>query len=176
MNINTLETSRLIIREFNLEDAEAVYEFGSNAEVQKHTGNPLLTSLDEAAALIKNVFQADYHKHGFGRWAVIYKPDNKVIGFAGLKFLEHNQEIDLGYRFLPNYWNLGIATEASKPIVEYGFKALNLDKIIGVVMQSNPASVRVLEKLGFEYYKTAEYDGDGEEHLWYQMLNGKAKF
>lgn len=168
------ETSRLIIREFTLDDAQAVFEFGSNEEVQRYTGNPPLTSIDEAAALINNVFLADYQKHGYGRWAVVHKSETKVIGFAGLKFLEHLEKTDLGYRFLPQYWNQGIATEASKPILEYGLSTLNLDRIIGVVMQNNPASGRVLEKLGFKYYKTAQYDEDGEENLWYHLLNKNA--
>lgn len=171
MNKIWIETSRLIIREFTLDDAKAVFEFGSNEEVQRYTGNELLSSEEEAANLIKNVNLKDYAKHGYGRWAVVHKADNKVIGFAGLKYLEDLQETDLGYRILPQYWNKGITTEASKPIIDYGFKQLKLKRIIGVVMQNNPASERVLIKLGFSYYQTAEYDGDGEDNLWYHLFN-----
>ena len=139
-----LETKRLILREFTLQDALAVYEFGSNKEVQKYTGDVLLQSVEEATAIIKNVWFTDYKKYGYGRWAVVYKENKKVIGFAGLKYLPEFELTDIGFRFLPEYWNKGIATEASIPIIKYGFEILKLDKIIGIADPKNIGSCKVL--------------------------------
>ncbi len=164
-----IETERLILRQFNMDDAEAVYEFNSNAEVIKYTGDELLQSLERAKEIITDVWYSDYEKYGYGRLAVIYKPDNKIIGFAGLKYLPEFDKTDIGFRFLPKYWGRGIATEAAKPIIEYGFKTLGLKSIIGIAMPENIGSCRVLEKVGLKFYKVDDYDGDGGTYNWYEI-------
>lgn len=164
-----IETSRLILRQFTIDDAMGVYEFGSNKTVQKYTGNKLLESLEEARDLIKNVFLEDYKKYGYGRFAVIYKPDNKLIGFAGLKYIPEMDVTDIGYRFLPEYWNKGIATEASTAVLSYGFEALHVKRIVGIALPENVASCKVLEKIGLRFFKIDGYDGDGGTYRWYEI-------
>jgi RimJ/RimL family protein N-acetyltransferase len=157
-----LETERLILREFDEGDAEAFLALGSDPAILRYVGHPGggLTSLEQALAEMRARPLADYHKHGFGRWAVVHKADGKVIGFAGLKRLEDlGGEVDLGYRFLPAYWGKGLATEASRPVVEYGFTRLGLRRIIGLVDPENVASVRVLEKVGMTFADVIEYHG-----------------
>jgi len=167
--IPIIETERLILREFNINDYKNVYEFGSNIEVQKYTGDGIIESLSSAKELIKNVWYVDYKKYGYGRWAAIYKPENKIIGFAGLKYLPEFNETDIGFRFLPEYWKKGLATEASKEIIKYGFEKLGLDKIIGIALAENIGSCKVLEKIGLTLYKIDEYDGDGKAYNWYKI-------
>ncbi|MCF6169110.1 GNAT family N-acetyltransferase [Lutibacter sp.] len=170
MNTNVLiETDRLILREFKLNDAQAVYNFASDVEVQEYTGDAILTKLNQAKEIIEHVWFSDYKKYGYGRWAVVYKPENKVIGFAGLKYLPELNETDIGFRFLPEYWGIGIATEVSREILKYGFETLKLEKILGIVMPKNIASFKVLEKLGFNFYKLDSYDGGGEKCNWYEI-------
>lgn len=164
-----IETKRTILREFVLEDAQAVYDFNSNKEVQKYTGDELITSIDRAKELITKVSFRDYELYGYGRWAVVHKADSKVIGFAGLKYIPEFDETDIGFRFLPAYWGKGIATEVAKPIIEYGLNQLNLSRIVGIAMPENVGSCRVLEKIGLTFYKVDEYDGDGGAYRWYQI-------
>lgn len=148
-----LETERLILREFDEGDLAAFYVLGSDPAIVRYTGDPVaLTSLEHALEILRSRTLADYRKHGFGRWAVVHKADGKVIGFAGLKHLEdRGGEVDVGYRFLPAYWGQGLATEASRPAIEYGFTHLQLPRIVGYVHPANVASVRVLEKLGLTH-------------------------
>jgi RimJ/RimL family protein N-acetyltransferase len=171
--MNTIiETERIIIREFILEDFEAVFEYGSNAAVNKYTGDISLKTKDEAKGIIKNINLKEYKKYGYGRWATIYKPTNKIIGFAGLKFLPEFNETDIGFRFLPEYWNKGIATEVAKPILNYGFKNFDLKRIIGIADPKNIGSCKVLEKIGMTFYKSAIYDEtDDKKYNWYQIMN-----
>jgi len=166
-----IETERILLREFELEDSKAVFEFSTNEEVQKYTGDPVLDSLEQAKSIIANVWFSDYSKYGYGRWAVVYKPENKVIGFAGLKYLPELDETDIGYRFLPEYWGKGIATEVSKEIIKYGFEVLKLDRIIGITMPENIASYKVLEKIGLDFYKFDMYVGEdeNEKYNWYKI-------
>lgn len=168
--MNTIiETKRLILREFVESDFEAVFEFNSNTEVQKFTGDVVLESKSQAKKIIKDVWFEDYRKYGYGRWAVVYKDNGKLIGFAGLKYLTELDEIDLGYRILPEYWGKGLMTEIGREILKYGFDNFGLDKIIGIAEPENIASCRVLEKSGLEFYKVDEYIGDGNLHNWYKV-------
>lgn len=164
-----IETERILLRKFSLDDAHAVYEFGSNKEVQQYTGDGLVTSLEMAKQIISKNSIGDYEKYGFGRLAVWHKQDQKVIGFAGLKYLPEFDEVDIGYRFLPEYWGKGIATEVSLPLITYGFEDLKLDRIIGIAMKENVASCRVLEKIGLTFYKEDYYLDEPELLNWYKI-------
>ncbi len=172
-----LESDRLIIRPFQIEDLEAMFELNSNPIVQKYTGDVLVESLEQTKDMLENVVFEDYKKHGYGRLAVIYKPENKLIGFTGIKYLpETGGDSDLGYRFLPEYWGKGIATESSKMSLELGFKKLNLKKIIGFTEIENLASTRVLEKMGFKITKVDFYPGEentpGKKPVqWFELTN-----
>ena len=167
--IPIIETERLILREFNINDYKDVYEFGSNVEVHRYTGDKIIESLNSAKELIKNVWHKDYNKYGYGRWAVIYKPENKIIGFAGLKYLPEFNESDIGFRFLPEYWGKGLASEVSNEIIKYGFEKLGLNKIIGIALAKNIGSCKVLEKIGLTLYKIDDYNGEGIEYNWYKI-------
>ena len=164
-----IETDRMILRKFSIDDYQSVYEFGSNVEVQKYTGEKILTSPIHAKKIIKEVLFPDYKKYGYGRLAAIFKPENKIIGFAGLKYLPKFKESDIGFRFLPEYWGKGIATEVSLAIIRYGFEVLKLDNIIGIADPINIGSHRVLEKIGLKFYKLDTYDEDNKKYNWYQL-------
>ncbi len=161
-----IETERLILREIVLTDAEDMLRLHSNQQVQKYTGEDIITSLEEIHSKIKEK-SADYVNHGFGRWATILKDGMQFTGWAGLAYLPEFDEIDLGYRFLPEYWGVGIATEASHAILTYGFDNLHLKKIIAIAMKENKASIRVMEKVGMQFDKFAPYEPGGPDFVWY---------
>lgn len=164
-----IETERLILREFIENDFEAVYEFNSNSEVQKYTGDVILESPEQAKKIIKDIWLEDYKKYRYGRWAVINKSDNRLIGFAGLKFLPELDETDIGYRILPEYWGKGLMAEIGIEIIKFGFDNLGLNRIIGIADPENIGSCRVLEKSGLEFYKVDEYINDGKLYNWYKV-------
>lgn len=166
-----IETERMILRQFVEDVYEAVYEFNSNLEVQKYTGDEVVQSVERAKELISKISFKDYETYGYGRWAAVYKPENKVIGFAGLKYLPELDETDIGFRFLPPYWGKGLATEVSREIIKYGFDQLGLQRIIGIAIPENIGSCKVLEKIGMSLFKIGDYDNDGGSYHWYQIGN-----
>lgn len=159
-----LETERLLLREFDEGDVEAFYLLGSNPSVIRYTGDPGggLASVEQALEVLRSRPLADYQKNGFGRWACVDKASGMVIGFAGLKYLDDLREVDIGYRLLPAYWRLGLATEAGRAVLNYGFSRLGMVHVVGLVVPENRASVRVLEKLGLAF--------TGMVELWGQSL------
>jgi len=163
---NLIETERLLLREITLDDKEGLFKLYANPEVQKYTGEPVVESIEEIEKAIK-IRISDYKKYGFGRWATILKNGMQFLGWAGLAYLPEFDEIDLGYRFLPEYWGSGIATEASRAILNYGFDHLELKKIIAIAMKENKASIRVMQKIGMEFDKFAPYEEGSEDAIWY---------
>lgn len=174
-----LETDRLILREINLEDTQDMLRLHSIPEVQKYTGDPLVESEEKMAAIIETRIK-NYEKYGYGRWATILKNTNQFIGWSGLAYLEEIDEIDVGYRFLPEYWGKGLATEATIAILNYAYEDLKLKKIIALAMKENIASIRVMEKSGMTFDKIAPFEACGGEVVWYtsnreQFLTAKQK-
>ncbi len=143
-----LETPRLLLREFVEDDAEWFFRLNSDPRVIRFVPDKQLLSVEQARQILLDHPIADYRKHGFGRGACILKSTGEPIGFAGLKYLEELGEIDVAYRLMPPLWGMGLATEAARASVSYGFANLGLKQIIGLVMAENVASVRVLEKIG----------------------------
>ncbi|MEZ4687791.1 MAG: GNAT family N-acetyltransferase [Bacteroidia bacterium] len=151
--IPILHTARLIIRPFTMDDIEPSFRMNLDAEVSKYTGDGGVVSKKELERRIVEDVMGDYCKHGFGRMAVGLKGGPDFIGFAGMKYLEDLDEVDLGFRFMREYWGKGIATEAAKACLDYGFGELGLKRIIDMVLPENGASIRVLEKCGFVFEK-----------------------
>ena len=120
-----IETPRLIMREFTLDDAEAVYQFNSHKEVTRYTGDAgFVKSIDDAKSIINDIWLKEYHHYGYARWALVDKQTQQVIGFCGLKYEPELNAPDIGYRMLPEYWGKGLGMEASKAALEYGIENL----------------------------------------------------
>ena len=146
-----VSTARLILRPFTLDDASAVLRFSSDPLVTKYTGDKLATqNIKEAQAIIRDVWLAGYKIDGYARLAVVDKASGEVIGFCGLKYLPEYQMADIGYRFLPAYWGKGLGTESATAMMEYGFKTLKLEHIMGMAVRENIGSIKVLQKIGLK--------------------------
>lgn len=161
-----IETERLLLREITLHDKEELFKLHSHPEVQKYTGESVVASMEEIEQAIRGRIN-NYKKYGYGRWATILKEGMQFVGWAGLAYLPEFDEIDLGYRFLPEYWGVGLATEASSAILAYGFNTLNLKKIVAIAMKEHKASIRVMQKVGMEFEKFAPYEPGSEDAVWY---------
>ena len=154
-----IETERLVLREYGEEDAESFFRLNSDQAVMRFTGDDLLMSVAQAREILREHPLADYRTHGFGRWACVLRESEEVIGFAGLKFLAETGEVDLGYRLLAAQWGRGLATEACRAVVRYGFEILKMPEITALVQPDNVASIRVLEKCGLTRTGMVYYRG-----------------
>lgn len=157
-----IETERLILRDLLYSDADDFFRMDSNAAVHQFLGNNPIKTVQQIIQVISNVHQ-QYEENGIGRWATIEKSTGHFIGWSGLKFIREpeNNRInyyDVGYRFHPDYWGKGFATESAKAALNYGFEVLNVDEIIGTCHEDNKASRRALEKCGFKFIQKFIYD------------------
>jgi ribosomal-protein-alanine N-acetyltransferase len=161
------ETDRLYLREMTPADAESAYELNLDPEVVQYTGDVAFKSVEDARTFLSNYDH--YKKYGFGRWAVIQKSNHEFLGWCGLKYHEDTKEFDLGYRFFKMHWGKGFATEASKACLELGFTKFNMPEIYAEAMKANPASIKVMEKVGMHLFK--ESICGGEPAVYYKIVN-----
>ena len=153
MNI-ILETEQLILRELEYEDAPFIVELDADPEVMRFIGLGV-PQFHELEKIRKGVDRdkEGFKKNGFWLWAVQSKLNNKFMGWAGMLPFPETGEVEVGYRFLREYWGHGFATEITRAILKHAFETLKMKRIIAIVQPANKASVRVLEKSGLKYEK-----------------------
>ncbi len=167
MNI-IIETNRLLLRNFTLDDAALIYELNLDPEVTLYTDDPI-QDINQAQDVLEQTILPQYALYNHGRWAVHVKTTQEFIGWCGLKARPERSEIDLGYRLMKKAWGNGYATEAAYACLKYGFEKLNLQRIVGRAMPENTASLRVLEKCDMQYI--GEEIVDGHPAKTYEALN-----
>lgn len=151
------ETSRLIAREFTIQDFEAVHEYAKEEEVVQYQAwgpnqeDDTQQFLDEAIAYAYENPRLTYEM------CLVLKETEKVIGGCGL-YIENSdfQEAKVGYIINPRYWNQGLATEATQGLLHYTKNQLGIEIVKATCDTRNKASQRVLEKCGFQLEKIIE--------------------
>lgn len=158
MVVPTLNTERVILRGFTESDALPLYEILSEPGVLRYFPSSDPPSLDRVSKII-NRHRRHWDELGYGWWAAADRADGTLIGWCGLGFLEETEETEIKYLFKSSHWGRGIATEAAAVCVDYAFRKVNLQEIIGLTHPENIASQRVLEKIGLSFRHQAEYFG-----------------
>jgi [ribosomal protein S5]-alanine N-acetyltransferase len=151
-------TDRLIARELTESDIPQMFHLHSNYEVMKYI-HAIEKTIDETKLTYDRMLKYHDKKEGMGLWSVFLKDTGTYIGWVILKPLDNTSDIEIGYRFLPEFWGNGYATEISSRICRYGFQVLNLDKIVGITHPENISSQNVLKKLGLNFIKISRYYG-----------------
>lgn len=153
-----MDTERLHLRPFSIADAPAYLPLVSDPAVLRFTGEQP-QSLEGARQVLLERPLRDYERYGFGRMACIERSSGRLVGFSGLKYLEDLQEVDIGYRFLPDCWGKGYATESAQALLRDGMARHGIRRVIGLVYPENAASARVLKKLGLVLERAIELEG-----------------
>ena len=153
-----VETERLRHRMLRPEDLADLLSIVGDSEVMTYIGvegGVPLSSEEANDALTKMI--AFWEQRGFGRWAVVNKSTNHMVGLCGLRLMEDTPE--LFYVFAKDVWGLGLATESAKACLRYGFEELGFDRIVAACRHANAASIRVMKKIGMRYEKDIKYQG-----------------
>jgi RimJ/RimL family protein N-acetyltransferase len=153
-----LETTRLILRELDLDDLDALARLLGDEEALVHWGPPL----DRAGAVAwieRN--RARYAADGFGRCAVVLRETGELVGDCGLHrtTVEGAGEVELGWIVSRVCWGRGIATEAAAAWRDHAFGQLGLPRIVSMVAEHNAASRSVADKLGMQVERVAVWGG-----------------
>lgn len=137
---------RVLLRPFAPGDAPAAHGIYGDPEVMRYVGAGEAATPDTTEQMIAD-YRRHQREHGFAFWAVIERSTGRLIGDAGLEVTRFGTE--LGYTLARDAWGRGLATEAAALCVEVAFGPLGLSRLVALADVENPASSRVLEKLGF---------------------------
>jgi RimJ/RimL family protein N-acetyltransferase len=146
-----LETPRLILRPFTLSDARDVQHLAGDREIASTTLNVPHPYEDGMAEQWIGTHQEKYERGELVNFAIVRRADNALLGAIGLRITQQHAHAELGYWLGKPYWNAGYCTEAAHVVVAYGFERLGLQRIHASHMTRNPASGRVMQKLGMRY-------------------------
>jgi [ribosomal protein S5]-alanine N-acetyltransferase len=161
--LQTLETERLILRQFSPADASLILELLNEPSFIQNIGDRGVRTLADAERYIETGPAASYARNGFGLYLVQLKESNESIGMCGLIKQDALEDVDVGYAFLPRYWSRGYAIESVLALLEYAKSIIRLKRVVAIVDPSNQGSVRVLEKAGFRLEKMVRLSADDIE-------------
>ncbi|HEU0135670.1 MAG TPA: GNAT family N-acetyltransferase [Flavobacterium sp.] len=170
-----LETDRLLLRRVDKNDANEILAIRSDPENMKYIPRPLVTTNEEALEHIAMIDAKIENNEGIN-WAITLKGNPMLIGVIGhYRIKPEHYRAEIGYMLHPDYHRRGIASEAIKAVVDYGFNEMKLHSIEGVIAPENLASGKVLEKNGFvkeaHFRENEYYNGKFLDAVIYSILN-----
>ena len=161
--MNILETARLILRQFSLDDDDFILELLNEPSFIQNIGDRGVRTLEDARSYIKRVPIASYEQNGFGLYIVEPKESGEPIGMCGLIKRAELEDVDIGYAFLPKYWSRGYAVESALAVKEYAREVIGLKRLVAITDPENQGSIRVLEKIGLKFEKMVRLSEDDIE-------------
>ena len=162
-----LETPRLRLRTFTVDDAPFAYELVNDPDWIANIGDRGVRSLEDARGYLGRGPIAMHERNGFSLYAVTLKDSGTPIGMCGLIRRPGLDDVDIGFAFLPAYRGQGYALESARAVMEHAWNELGLTRVVAIVAPANAPSVRLLEALGFTFERRIQLPGDETELLLY---------
>lgn len=172
----TIETQRLVLRQWLDTDAESLFKYASDPDIGPIAGWPPHTSVENSLEIIHSILSAPE------TYAVVLKETNEQIGSCGIMFSNglhsadmQQGEAEIGYWIGKPYWGQGLIPEAVRALLSRCFNELRLNSVWCGHYEGNTKSKRVIEKCGFKYHHT-NFDiisplGDKRVEHFYLMTN-----
>lgn len=160
--METIQTKRLLLREWTFDDTEDMYRYASSSKVGPMAGWPPHENIEVSRKIIESFI------NGNEVWAIEEKESGKVIGSVGLHASKKGDvpyDRELGYVLAEDKWGQGLIPEAVHAVIRYAFDVMHIDCLVVSHFPFNTQSKRVIEKSGFRYLKKIEkswerFDGE----------------
>lgn len=176
----TIETERLILRRFEYTDDEAMLKYWiSDEKIQSLYSEPIYTT-KEAVKELLDKYIGSYEREDYYRWAIIEKDSMECIGQIAYFLVDNkNHFAEIEYCIGSDFQRQGLATEATKAVIAYGFEKMNLHRVQICTKTINAPSKRVIEKCGLTYEGTLRdyfyMDGEYVGRLYFSILKSEWK-
>jgi RimJ/RimL family protein N-acetyltransferase len=176
-----LRTSRLILRDWRDDDLPAFAAMNADPLVMAHFPSVLDRAASDALAARKRAHLA---AHGWGSWAVEVPGEAEFIGYVGLQPVSFEASftpaVEIGWRLARAQWGRGLATEAARAALGFGFGQLDLPEIVSFTVPANARSRAVMERLNMTRDPAGDFDHprlpDGHplrRHVLYRMARAR---
>lgn len=175
-----IETERLILRRFVIEDAKDMYDnWASDPEVTKYLTWPPHGSVAVTEWLLKS-WIAKYEEDNYFNWVIEYKETGKIIGsISVVKFNEAIMSADIGYCMSRSLWGKGIMPEALTAVIDYLLNEVGLNRVAACHAVDNPKSGRVMVKAGMKQEGVLRQAGKNNQgicdEVWYSIIRSDVR-
>ena len=165
--MNVIETPRLVLRWFTLDDAAFVVELLNEPGWKQFIGDRGVRDLETARAYIQRALLDAYARQGFGLYAIAGKDDGLLRGMCGLIRREGLEDVDIGFVLLSRYEGQGLAYEAAAATLVYAREVVGLARVVAITAVNNHRSAKLLQRLGMTYEQIIHVHHDSEPlHLY----------
>ena len=167
-SIESFYTDRLKAEKIKASDLDKFINMHTNPEVMVTLGG--LRTIHQIEENL-NLNLKQWEKNGYGLWMFYLKNTKEWVGRGGIRRFEIDgyEEVEINYVLMPFFWNKGLATEIAQACKEVAFEMIDLDNIICFTLETNKASKRVMEKVGFQYERNITHNG--LPHILYRIQN-----
>ena len=159
----TFVTERLLLRRLTVDDAQFILTLLNEPSFLRYIGDKKVRNVEDARQYILNGPVASYDRNGFGLNLVELRDAHTPIGMCGLLKRDELPDPDIGFAFLPDFWNKGFAFEAASAVLEDARERFKLDRILAITSLDNEASIKLLQRLGFSFERVIKTSADQEQ-------------
>lgn len=149
-SLDSFDTKRLRAERLQQDHFEFIHQMNRDVRIMAHLGGP--RSLEQTSEYMRHNL-AHWEQYGYGVWILRQRATGLLTGRGGLRnaVLGGKDEVEVAYGQLPEFWNMGLATEFVEAVVRIGFSEIGLSSLVCITQPGNAASRRVLEKADFKF-------------------------
>lgn len=175
-----LKSSRLTLREIQIEDAAKIYEMRASGRVNQFIARDNMKDFHDAVQLVERTQMAYHNRQAIG-WAGILRDSQQIIGTCGFNQIDYpNLRAEIGGELAVDFWGKNIALEAVSTIVRFGLDSMNLHTIEAKVSPDNRGAIFLLQKMGFKqeahFVDRIYYQGKFTDLAIYTLIKGNENY
>jgi ribosomal-protein-alanine N-acetyltransferase len=165
-SLDSFDTKRLRAERLQQDHFEFIHQMNRDIRIVAHLGG--LRSLEQTSEYMKHNL-THWQQYGYGIWILRRRATGLLTGRGGLRnaVLAGKDEVEVAYGLLPEFWNIGLATEFVEAVVRIGFSEIGLSSLACITQRGNTASQRVLEKTDFQFERDVIHQG--KPHLLFRL-------
>ncbi len=145
-----LRTKRLVLEPFSEEHVDRLLTLFRAPEVRRFLLDDQVVDREWMVSEVATS-EALFESHGYGLWALREKEDEGIIGAVGYRFFHEPPELQIVVALFPSWWGRGLATEACREAIRYGFEEVGFERIAADADAENEESLRLMERLGMHF-------------------------
>jgi len=168
MGVNILETERLVLCRQSEDDATFILELLNSPGWLKYIGDRGVKTTSDAEKYILEGAMKSYELNGFGLYVTKLREGDIPIGICGLIKRPGLDQVDIGFAFLERYAGQGYGFESASAIMKYAREVLRLGIIVAITMEHNEPSIKLLNKLRFNFKEMVQLPGSVEELMLFE--------
>lgn len=168
--IKIIETERLMIREFDLNDVDFIVTLLNTPSWLQFIGDRGVKNIEDAKNYLINGPMKSYRANGFGLSMVEMKDGSVPIGMCGLIKRDSLDDIDIGFAMLPRYSGKGYGYEAASATMDHAKNSIGLNRVVAITVADNIYSIGLLKKLGMQFEKMMQLDEEKELMLFSKKI------